>query len=201
MSATAAAAPRRIMSLLTSLEDAGGLVFADSAALHAQLQEEAATLGEPQVWLIAWLDYTVLVGLVAAEQVQTRQAIAPQYLQELRLFGTHGEWRLWRAGEQFQARRRRDGAGDAGEVLDDDQSLWGTQAQPAGAGWTTLLEGRGIQYDLPGEVHDSDLPLRLRVRNYLGADATGLVGVTDSRLVGICNQQGEPLLGGGEQNA
>jgi CRISPR-associated protein (TIGR03984 family) len=201
MSATEAAPSRNIIALLTRLEDSSGLEFPNSAALQARLQAEAATLGEGAVWLIAWLDYVVLVGLVTAEQVHTRQAIEPCYLQELRLFGPYGEWRLQRDAEVFRARRRFDGAGAPGEALDDDQSLWGTQTEATGAGWTALIEGRGIRYDMPWELQAADLPLRLRVRNYLGGDAAGMVGVTDSRLVAIANQRGEPLVREGKAHA
>ncbi len=196
MSTATVAATRRIVSVNSSVEEQSDLVFDDVGALEARLRQEAGTLGEGGAWLIAWLDYVVLVGLVTPEQVQTRQALEPHYLQELRLFGRHGEWRLRRAGEQFQARRRLDGAGAPGEALEDDQSLWGTAVEPVGASWTALLEGRGIRYDLPRTVQASDLPLRLQLRHYLGSDAAGLIGVTDSRCLAICNQRGEPLIEG-----
>lgn len=201
MSATEVAPSRQIIALQTSLEDSAGLAFPDSATLQVRLQEEAARLGEGTVWLIAWLDYVVLVGLVTANHLHVRQAIDPLYLQELRLFSPYGEWRLQRDGEAFRARCRCDGTGAPGEALDDDQSLWGTQTEAIGEGWTALIEGRGIRYDMPWELHAADLPLRLRVRNYLASDASGMVGVTDRRLVAIVDQRDDPLVREGKAHA
>lgn len=200
MTAATGAASRQIVSLQTQVEQEDELVFTDAAALEAHLRREAASLDKQAVWLLAWLDHAVLVGLVTVERVLARQALDPAYLQELRLFGRGGEWRLRRAGDSFQARRRLDGVGAAGEALEDDQSLWGTQAEPDGAGWTALLEARGIRYHLPREVRVDNLPLRLRLRHYLGSDVDGMVGVVDTRCVTIGDQRGEPLIGEGEGN-
>ena len=187
--------PRRIISVATNAKWERQLTFADAGALELRLVAEAGVLDTGAVWLIAWLDYAVLIGVIDGGSLRLREPLEPAYLQELRLFGESGEWRLWRDGTAFGARRRVDGSGAEAEVLADDQALWGTAARPSGAGWTEIAEARGIRYAVPAAVRESDLPLRLRVRHYLAFDESGVAGVADSRLVAIGDQRGAPLLG------
>ncbi|GEM_PF-5940660 len=188
-----ATAGRRLVRVETASTVDRALELDDREAVEDRLRQEAKRVGTAGAWLIAWLDYAVLVGRVADGAVVTRQPVDPRYLQELRLFAEAGEWRLWRAGSGFAARRRLDGAGEPVDVLEDDQSMWGTTADATADRWTRLSESRGIAYDLPAPVADADLPLRLRLRHYLASDADGVVGVADSRLVAICDHRGVPL--------
>jgi CRISPR-associated protein (TIGR03984 family) len=183
---------RQVTSVATTQHHEPEVSFAASTELIARLQAEAATLGGA-AWLIAWLDYAVTLGLADAHAVRTDEPLTLDYLQEVRLFAPAGEWRLWRSGDGWAARRRLDGAGLAGDALDDDQSLWGTAAAPRPDGWTVLSEDRGIRYAIPHRLAPDDLPLRLRVRNYLADDHTGMAGVVDSRLVALCDHAGRPL--------
>jgi len=188
------AAPRRIISAATDAQWQRGLTFTDADALERRLVAEARRVDGRTAWLIVWLDFAVLVGLVDGGGLRLREPLEPRYLQELRLFGDDGEWWLWREGAAFAARRRVDGSGATADILADDQSLWGTAAQPSADGWTQVAEARGIRYALPVPVRESDLPLRLVLHHYLGFDEAGMVGVADSRLVAICDQRGAPLL-------
>lgn len=185
--------PRHIVTDRSLATFEQGLRFVDAANLTARILEEACALDPQAAWLIVWLDYAVCVGLIQAGRLQVQETLDPQFLQELRLFGATGEWRLWRTGDDFSARRRLDGGGEPLDILDDDQSLWGTAAAALDTAWTDVSEARGIRYALPVAVTDADLPLRLQVRHYLAYDAAGMVGVADSRLVAIADQHGSPL--------
>lgn len=168
------------------------LALRDADELERRLRDEAAMLGQAGAWLIAWLDYAVVVDAVVPGR-PCRAELDPRWLQELRLFCSRGEWRIWRTGDGFAGRRRIDGEGEAGDVLDDDQSLWGTKAEPDGQGGTTISEARGIRYRGPVSLRDDDLPLRLSVRQYLTYDEDGLVGVADARLVGLASWRGAAI--------
>lgn len=184
---------RRIVPVQTELSIEHDLVFASASDLADQLRQEAATLGDGPCWLLAWLDDAVLLGTVTSASVQAQRPIDPAILVELRLFSPAGEWRLWRTGEHFAARRRTDGRGETLDVLEDDQSLWGTAATTEADGWTMVTEARGVSLALPHHVGEGDLPFRLRLRHYLADDDDGMVGVADSRLVALCTWSGEPL--------
>lgn len=186
--------PRRLDRVATEVVEESDLDFSGQAALEDRLRQETATLDGSGAWLIAWLDHAVLVGRVTVDQIITRRPVDLRYLQELRLFGQHGEWRLWRTVHGFGSRRRLDGQGETTDILDDDQSLWGTHVDLPAGGWTRLTESRGIVIELPVRLAEADLPLRLRVRHYLAADLDGVAGVADSRLVAIGNQRGEALV-------
>jgi len=183
----------RIVRTMRSVITPGPVIeVGDAAALEQRLRDEASALGPGGAWLIAWLDYAVVIDAVVPGR-PLREAIDPRWLQELRLFSDRGEWRAWRMGDGFAGRRRLDDEGETWDVLDDDQSLWGTKAEPDGAGGTTVSEARGIRYRLPVALLDDDLPLRLTVRQYLSYADDGLAGVVDARLMRLATWHGAPI--------
>lgn len=183
---------RVVRAVRSVAEHEPALALRDGDALSQRLRGEATALGQAGAWLIAWLDYAVIVDAVAPGR-PIREQLDPRWLQELRLFCDRGEWRIWRAGDGFDGRRRIDDEGDEGDVLDDDQSLWGTKAEPDATEGTAVSEARGIRYRVPVVLRDDDLPLRLTVRQYLSYDEAGLAGVADARLVRLATWRGTPI--------
>lgn len=188
------ARPRAIMAITSKATFEQTLRFNSAIALEARLSDEAHWIDDNGCWLIAWFDHRVLIDAVAPGRLLAIRELDPAMLLDLRLFGLHGEWRAWRNGDAFDTRRRLDGTGDPCDVLDDDQSLWGTAVQSTSSGGSTLSETRGISFTLPVLVEESNLPLRLRTRQYLAYDSDGMVGVADARLMAFCTWHGMVLV-------
>jgi CRISPR-associated protein (TIGR03984 family) len=147
------------------------------------------------------------------------EALAPDYVQELRLFNENGEFYLWRDGEDFRGRLRIDQTElpkfikpqdekegyvapnsklESPNFADEWQVLWGTQVEKENrSGWTGVYEARGAKFDLPHKLSgdpDTVLPLRLRVRHYIDYEsATGLAYYADLRLVELREKNLKPI--------
>ncbi len=111
-------------------------------------------------------------------------------LEQARLFNESGEIRVWRTGNDFEARWIEDKA-DA-DYFDDPYLLWGTQATPSpDKNFTLLRDGQeGLLHAVPGDwpnLHFSGMnrPLALLIRHYIAYDEMGQAYIALSRLVKI----------------
>src|SRR5690606_10287912 len=113
-------------------------------------------------------------------------------LLQLRAFGPKAELLLWRDDMGWKARLI-----DDTELSDDalalgtyDESylLWGNIATAADYGFTALRDGsQGFRHIIPlPNLPRQALPVRLRVRHYLGDDEnSGFTRIVTSRLVDL----------------
>lgn len=149
-----------------------------------------------QLWLLVFLDYTVIWGSFSPDEgLVLSEPLDTNCLMELRMFGEAGEYYLWReTSGNFNARLRVDPLTplvypDKPEnkgynldprlsdpnVIDEWQVLWGTRLadRPASlpaSSWSALTEERGMRLILPLGLIEEQLPLRLLVRHYLECD-------------------------------
>jgi CRISPR-associated protein (TIGR03984 family) len=116
-------------------------------------------------------------------------------LQTARAFSPAAELLLWRDGAAWLARVIRPaGPGetpDLREAFDEEHLLWGTTIRPLIHGFVLAEHGRqGLRHappiDLPERPYSlAELPLRLRLRHYVGEDELGMARVAVSRLVSL----------------
>jgi len=150
-------------------------------------------------WLLAYADDGVIWGKLTADQkLMTSNDIAPKISPELRwetlqqayIFGKQGEVRLWREGDDWQARLVI-GDADETDTIDEYHILWGTKAEESKDGFTPVREVRqqGMDHLVPLEVITDALKerrLRLLVRHLIEYDEhSGEARITLSRLVNI----------------
>ena len=165
-------------------------------------------------WLLAHADDGVIWGRWEGNELITSHDVVPTLapplrlvtLQQLFLFGSSDEVRLWRdddcATTRWRARRISDSAPDdvIDDVINESQILWGSKLEAiAGQPFTHVWEevsNFGMHHVVPFEVSPDDLEkrrLRLLVRHYITPDEqTGEARITHSRLVGL-----EPQPAGG----
>ena len=163
--------------------------------LEAEMLERRAAIGDDNVLALAEFDHVVLFANVLEETVEwvppwTVDALPIENLIDVRLFGSAGEWHLWRAADRSFGDRPRDDSHT--DSFDEPQALWGTRAQPVPghSGWVNLVEKRGVSYNVPiamsSALQKDAQVLCLRVRHYVKYDQdTGLAHVFDSRIVGL----------------
>ena len=116
---------------------------------------------------------------------------------DLRLFGEKGEWHVWRDwdGKHYARLLELDKIKDA---LTEYHFLWGTKKEDTYTPpWIKVVEDRGAEIWLPladdkYRLKDSDLPLRLKLKQIVGYDSNShLAGITDAALIGIVRSSNE----------
>lgn len=115
-----------------------------------------------------------------------------ELVSDLRLFGEKGEWHVWRDwdGNHYARLLELDNIDDA---FTEYHFLWGTKKVDSKTPpWIKVVEDRGAEIWLPlqGQVkdskNDSDLPLRLKIKQIVGYDSKyHLAGITDAALIGL----------------
>ena len=122
-------------------------------------------------------------------------------IRDLRLFGEKGEWHVWpHWNGGWKSRLLK--LDDIQDHLTEYHVLWGTEVKCQEFPWIKLSEERGTEIWLPlqGQVkdskHDSDLPLRLKLKQIVDYDPKShLAGITDAVLIGlVCSKSDEELL-------
>ncbi|NJL54079.1 TIGR03984 family CRISPR-associated protein [bacterium] len=165
--------------------------------------------GEDVCWLLAHADDGVIWGRVTGAGVETVrnsasgnhdavliEALCPvlrlETLQTLRLFNSQAEMLLWRgsAPDQWQARiissQLRANGERFAHCLDEHHLLWGNSATAVSTDFTLLRDsGQGLQHIVPLAIDSTELPLKLFVRHFVQADATGFAQIVASRLVNL----------------
>lgn len=175
---------------------------------HSWLREQ---MNGDRQWLLAHADDGVIWGRWSDGNIITAHEVAPEISPKLRLitlqqafiFGKQDEVRLWRDDDsqttRWRARRLCDG--EAADVLDELQLLWGSEVVKwpdgyDGKGFTRVCEKKsnyGMDHVVPIEVSQDDLEqrrLKLLVRHFITYDKqTGEARITLSRLAGLEPEQ------------
>ncbi len=114
--------------------------------------------GEPE-YAVFYLDYGIRFAKWEAGKFKFYKDEEPdaRYLQQARIFSKDRELKIWKENAGFRYRRRIDGTGNAVDVIEAKQFLWGTHAEPLPGGWTRLWEDRGTELFLPFSV--SEIPV------------------------------------------
>ena len=124
---------------------------------------------------------------------------------DLRLFGERGEWHVWRDwdGNHYARLQKLEEIDDA---LTEYHALWGTEKKDTDSpAWIKVVEKRGTEIWLPlqgqirdsknGSRDDSDLPLRLEIKQIVGYDPKfHLAGIVDAVLVSLVRKSSEEPL-------
>lgn len=146
-------------------------------------------------FVVAYLDYTVLIGKYLSEQEKTlfyeNGLFDSKFLQKIRVFNQDKEVFIWRTEEGFKGRLRVDEQGKGTFVVDANQVLWGTKAEKKNSDFTILTEERGTELILPFPysklegVDDEKNRVFLKTRNYIGDNDIGQATYVDSRFLGF----------------
>lgn len=195
---------------------AGGMVDGD---VVRELTNGSAGDADPQVWLLAHTDSGVTWGLVenGTMRLSSRAVAAwptppidPGSLQQLRVFGAHGEILIWRdedhrAPMKLRGRKlldREDGSPPDTQPRVGRRVVAASRVAPRGAsvgGFTAVAEGNGRTQVVPLALSDADFapkgrkgwyPLALEIKEYFERDPdTGCVRIAASRLVGLIRRK------------
>ena len=119
-----------------------------------------------------------------------RADLTSALLWQARLFSPKAEVLLWRDGETWRARALDDTGVPEGDIIDEEQMLWGTTAEARAGGFTLLADGReGLRHAVPIDVPQSAFgsgnnrrPVRLLVRHHIDYDEDGNARIARSRL-------------------
>jgi CRISPR-associated protein (TIGR03984 family) len=142
---------------------------------------------------VFYLDYGIRFAKWENGKLQFHEPEAPaaKYLQLARIFNEDRELKIWRVGERFHYRLRRDEEGEVQFAIDAEQNLWGTQADRQGNGkelpadWSRLWEERGTELIVPFPIAEAELPACIKTRNYIDEMANGQATYVDCRFVEI----------------
>lgn len=142
---------------------------------------------------VFYLDYGIRFARRENGNLQFHEPEAPaaKYLQLARIFNENRELKIWRVGEGFQYRLRRDEEGDDQFAIDAEQNLWGTRVEHQINGkklptdWTRLGEERGTELIVPFAIAEAELPACIKTRNYIGEMANGQATYVDCRFVSL----------------
>lgn len=156
--------------------------FSSKSNFYSLVQEY---WGADNGYFVAYLDYMVLIGRFCDGAFQGKE----KFIQKIRLFNKSKELYIWRNEENiFSGRLRVDEEGDDVDVIDAWQVLYGTECKEKD-GVTSLTEDRGTNLVIPfsGLNEESDLPIRIHTRNYIGYNDLGQAGYEDCRFVEFTN--------------
>jgi CRISPR-associated protein (TIGR03984 family) len=158
--------------------------------------EQALSLFNSTGYVIAYLDYKVLIGKVNNNGFEffNNEKIEEKYIQKLRLFNDDKELLIWRDNNGLKGRLRIDGEGEETFVVDAYQVLWGTKKEKLRNGWIKLFEDRGTELILPYDegviIDDKKNRLFIMTRNYIHPE-TNQATYFDCRFIKFTNKQSE----------
>lgn len=125
-------------------------------------------------------------------------------LQELRMFGDHGELLIWRSDQGLRGRFLQDSEGGGNTHLRQDTDPFRPSEEgrllrgdrivgSAGGGFTRLTDATGAEQVLPISLDETQLrkrEVRLHVRHYWAQDADdGTVRIAATRLVKLTTEE------------
>jgi len=154
----------------------------------------------PVEWLLVYTEDGVIWGKWTGQQFDLSTTVFPQptgarlhhLLRQVRLFGVDVEVLVWHDGDTWRARLIDDrGTDTTGWCFDEPHLQWGDHAEGVQGGFTLLADGvQGLRHAVPltDLQFDRDTalrPVRLGVRQYVSADADGLLVITQGRLYGL----------------
>ncbi len=152
-------------------------------------------------YVVAYLDYKVLIGEFKDDKLifHNNEIFESKYLQKVRVFNENKELYLWNISENlFKGRLRIDNQGKEEGVIDAEQILWGTTAEPLNSGWSRIYEERGTELIIPFDkliIDNHKKRIKIKVRYYIDYNELGQAGYVDSRFVSFINGDGN-ILGG-----
>lgn len=163
----------------------------DQDKLDALLSESFAN----KCYVVAWLDYKVLIGTWENEAFQFYQdeQFEYKYIQRLRAFDQQTEFLVWRSNGSLKGRLRTDDLSGTGTmVVVAHQVLFGTESQALGTCFTKISEVRGTKLILPFsniKVDDKHNRVFIKTHNYVKFNSVHQATYTDCRFVAFTNGQ------------
>lgn len=143
-------------------------------------------------YLVAYLDYKVLIGLYHPKKRQMifadGETLESKYIQKLRVFDSSKELLIWRSKDRLKGRIRIDGEGEEIEVVEANQVLWGTRLVDIRNNFAEITEDRGTTLILPITNLDIDNHIKrifIKTRNYIGYTPNYQATYIDCRFVGF----------------
>lgn len=174
-----------LISLLSRVDPIKHIEILD----YNQLSDQISKYIDGNGWVVAYLDYKVLVGRFENRLFSffRGEIFEPKFMQKIRVFNDERELFIWRQGHDYKARLRVDGEGEKEECVEARQIIWGTEILCKEDGWTVITEKRGTEIALPlpdlevGE--ENNRRAVLVTRNYIDYKNGCLAGYVDCRMV------------------
>ncbi len=147
-------------------------------------------LFQETTYFVAYLYHKVLIGKFEVDfKTYDGQPFSPTHLMNLRVFNKDEEVYIWRIEENnFLWRHRKDNEGDEQDVMDIEQVLWGTRAEPLQNDYSRLFETRGMELIVPFEglqIDDKKKRLKILTRHYIVPNENHQACYVDARIVGF----------------
>ncbi len=161
--------------------------FDSKPNFEKSLLEKSNTIKDPDgIFLLVHTYDQVQVGAVQNGNILLRNSFRPIDLIDLRMFSSVGEYRVWKTRGEFKDRFRynKEELKDGMETQDDFHFMWGTKVE-TGDKWQRLTEERKTDIYVPFKVEKEMLPLRYKVKNYIGFDENGIAVFEDAILCGF----------------
>ena len=160
-----------------------------SGIAHNDLLETVEKYFPENAFVVAYLDYTVLIGTWEKKQFHfyDDEILDPKYIQKLRVFNNDMELFIWRSSGGLRGRLRKDDKSGSGiEAVVADQLLFGTdKGNRSNASYTEIIEERGTALMLPFTDLKLDNKNRIFIRthNYIEYNKVNQATYIDCRFV------------------
>ncbi len=158
------------------------------------LKQEISERIKSDAYVVAYLDYAVLIGKFKNDEFQfyNNEQFQDRFAQRIRIFQNDRELHIWRCNDNnFKGRLRIDDeTGEETVAVDAYQVMLGTNTERLGE-YTKLIEERGAELILPLKnisVDDKKKRLFLKTRNYIGYNPIQQAGYVDCRFVEITDK-------------
>jgi CRISPR-associated protein (TIGR03984 family) len=140
---------------------------------HLNVLDNISEMIKIDSFAIAYMDYKVLIGRYENGKFifYNNESFEPKYLQRLRIFNNLEELLIWRSGDGFKGRIRKDNVGKEVDVVEARQVLFGTKSEPYGV-FTKIYEEQGCELLLPFNINldnkNKEQPrIFIKTRNYI----------------------------------
>ncbi len=143
-------------------------------------------------YVVAWLDYKVLIGTCSKGSLRfcDGETFDYKHIQRLRVFNRQKELLLWRNNGKWNARARNDDlAGKGATAVVAEQVVVGTDARPINGMFTEISEKRGAKLNIPFtniKVDDKQRLLErvfIKTHNYVKTNTVHQASYFDCRFV------------------
>lgn len=158
------------------------------------LKEEIAERIKSDAYVVAYLDYKVLIGRFKNGEFEfyDNEQFEDRFVQRIRIFNKDIELYVWRTNDNsFKGRLRVDNeSGEKTDVVDAYQVIFGTKAERLGD-YSKLIEERGTELIVPFKdisINDKRKRLFLKTRNYIGYNQMYQAGYIDCRFLEIIDK-------------
>jgi CRISPR-associated protein (TIGR03984 family) len=155
---------------------------------------------DERAYVVAWLDYQVLIGLWQnnAFRFHNSEKLELKYAQRLQVFDWQKELLVWRTNGAWQSRLRCDNKGEKFEdVVAAHQMLFGTKGRRLDSLFAEIKEDRGTKLILPladisfdGEEKLDDRVF-IKTHNYVKTNAVHQATYYDCRFVAFTDGENE----------